>query len=316
MHRFLLVVPAAAAMLLAGAVTVQARSVVAELRVEAGGTALDPGTSYVTDTTRVQTDERPACGGTGNTKTLSGPTATGILTNAATVNRLLRPVGISDKFSFGLLVCGLGEHVASDSAFWLYKVDHKSPEVGGDQYPLRQGDEVLWFFQDTAANVNTGDELVVQAPARARPGRAFTVTVWAYDAAGARKPAAGAEVRGVTVQTTDADGKATITVDKRQTVRLRATRGADVASEAVPVCVDAPSRCPARPGEHIVGRNVADAITGTPGADEVEARGGNDVIRVNGGGVDTVDCGNGRDVVVKDRRDKAARDCERVRNRR
>ena len=316
MHRFLLVVPAAVAALLAGAVTVQAKPLTAELRVEAAGKALDPGTSYVTDTATVQTDERPACGGTGNTKTISGPTAMGILTNAATVNSLLRPVGISDKFSFGLLVCAIDDYVASDSAFWLYKVDHKSPEVGGDQYKLRPGDDVLWFFQDTATNTNTGNELVIQAPARAKPGTPFTVTVWSYDFAGKRTPAAGAEVSGDTVQTTDAAGKATITVDKRQTVRLRATRGSDIASEPVGVCVDSPSKCPARRGEHIVGRNVADSITGTPGADDIEARGGADRIRVNGGGADTVDCGPGNDSVVKDRRDKAASDCERVVNRR
>lgn len=316
MHRFLFVVPAAVAALLAGAVTVQAKPLTAELRVEAAGKALDRGTSYVTDTATVQTDERPACGGSGNTKTISGATAMGILTNAATVNPLVRPVGISDKFSFGLLVCAIDQYVASDSAFWLYKVDHKSPEVGGDQYKLRPGDQVLWFFQDTVAKVNTGDELVLQAPARARPGKPFTVTVWAYDFAGKRTPAAGAEVRGATVQTTDANGRATITIDKRETVTLRATRGSDIASEPVGVCVNAPSKCPARRGEHIVGRNIADSITGTPGADEIESRGGNDVIRVTGGGVDTVDCGSGRDVVVKDRRDEADRDCERVRNRR
>ena len=316
MHRYLFIVTAAAAVLAAGTVAAEAKPVVAELRVEAAGKALEPGTSYVTDTATVQTDKRAACGGSGNSKTLSGATAMGVLTNAAPVNPLLRPVGISDKFSFGLLVCGLGEYVASDTAFWLYKVDHKSPEVGGDQYKLQPGDEVLWFFQDTTKNENTGDELVVDAPARARPGQAFTVTVYSYDFAGKRKPAAGAEVRGATVQMTDADGKATVTIDKRQTVSLRATRGADIASKPVPVCVDSPSKCPARPGKHIVGRNVADSITGTPGADEIEGRGGADRIRVNGGGVDTVDCGPGRDTVVKDRRDRAARDCERVVNRR
>ena len=316
MHKSLFVVSAAALVIAVGASVAHARPVTAELRVEAAGKALEAGTSYVTDTATVQTDKRAACGGSGNSKTITGATAMGILTNAVPVNPLLRPLGISDKFSFGLLVCGVGEYVASDTAFWLYKVDHKSPEVGGDQYALKPGDEVLWFFQDTAANVNTGDELVVEAPARARPGRPFTVTVWAYDFAGKRTPAAGAQVQGDSVQTTDATGKATITVDKRHTVRLRATRGADVASKPVGVCVDSPSKCPARRGEHIVGRNVADSITGTPGADDVEGRGGADKIRVNGGGVDTVDCGPGRDSVVKDRRDEAASDCERVVNRR
>jgi hypothetical protein len=38
----------------------------------------------------------------------------------------------------------------------------------------------------------------------------------------------------------------------------------------------------------------------------------NDVIRVNGGGGDRVTCGRGSDVVYADRRDRVARDCERV----
>src|ERR671915_391031 len=47
-------------------------------------------------------------------------------------------------------VCGVGDFESSDSAFWLYKVDHVAPEVGGDQFPIdRSHDEVLWYFQNT-----------------------------------------------------------------------------------------------------------------------------------------------------------------------
>jgi dipeptidyl aminopeptidase/acylaminoacyl peptidase len=54
------------------------------------------------------------------------------------------------------------------------------------------------------------------------------------------------------------------------------------------------------------------ACHGTPRADVVRGSRLNDVIRVNGGGADRVMCGRGSDLVYADRRDRVARDCERV----
>jgi hypothetical protein len=223
---------------LAGGTVAEAKPVKANLRVEAAGKALDPGTTYATDTVKVKTDKRAECGGTGKTKTLSGPTAMGILATAAPSNPLLRPLAVSDKFSFGLTVCGLGRYVGFGStSYWLYKVNHKSPEIAAEQYKLKRGDSVLWFFQDTATKVNTGDELVLQAPSKAKPGKAFKVTVWAYDMTGARKPVEGASVRGDSVQTTDAGGSASITISKPRSARLRAVHGSDIASAPVVIRV-------------------------------------------------------------------------------
>ena len=52
--------------------------------------------------------------------------------------------------------------------------------------------------------------------------------------------------------------------------------------------------------------------SGTPGPDRVIGTRLGDVIDVRGGGVDSVVCGRGYDVVYADRRDYVARDCERV----
>lgn len=292
----------------------QAKSVVSNLRVEAGGKALDGGTSYVNGSARIQTDQRPACGGSGKVASLAGPTALGLLKFALPTNGNLKPLGVSDKFSFGLVVCGIDDSVAfSTNQNWLYKVDHKSPEVGADQFRLKRGDRVLWYFTDADKNSNTGDELALSAPARAKPNAPFTVTVYSYDANGKRTPAAGAQVTGATVQTTDADGHATVAVDRTGAVRLRATRGADIASAPVRVCLNAvASKCPARRGERIVGTNGSDRITDTAGDDTIYARRGNDRIDVRGGGRDTVHCGPGRDFVRADRHDRVSRDCERV----
>jgi len=54
------------------------------------------------------------------------------------------------------------------------------------------------------------------------------------------------------------------------------------------------------------------ACHGTPHPDVVRGSRLNDVIRVNGGGSDRINCGRGSDVVYADRRDRVARDCERV----
>ena len=50
--------------------------------------------------------------------------------------------------------------------------------------------------------------LVVDAPAHANPGKPFTVTVYADDFNGKKKAVEGAQVRGDSVQTTDASGHA------------------------------------------------------------------------------------------------------------
>jgi hypothetical protein len=287
-------------------------AVLSSLRVEADNRAL-AAASYINGTARIQTDERPSCGGSGRTAAVRGATALGLLAYGARAERTLRPFSVSDEFDFGLFVCGVGDFRGSDASFWLYKVDHESPEVGGDQFALQGGEEVLWYFQDTARNVNTGDELVLDAPARARPGEPFEVTVWAYDPQGDRSPAAGALVAG---EQTDQNGKAGLVSDRRGGLTLRATRSADIPSATARVCLDdVLTRCPARRGERIVGTGAGNRIRGTGGADTVLARGGDDRVRVRGGGRDRVRCGRGRDRVVADRRDRVARDCERVQRR-
>jgi hypothetical protein len=56
----------------------------------------------------------------------------------------------------------------------------------------------------------------------------------------------------------------------------------------------------------------ADLLRGTPSADRIVARAGNDRIDVAFGGVDSVSCGPGSDLVVADGADRVASDCETV----
>ena len=302
---------AACALALAAPVAAGARPVFSELRVEAEGQAASPGISYVTDTVRLRASTSPACGGSGAAVRLRGPTALGLLDDAQDADRDLRPVQVSDRFGFGLFVCGIdGWLVSGAQAFWVYKVNHVSPDVGADQRRLRNGDRVLWYFVNTASGVNTGDELELLAPARVRPGQSFQVTVFAWSRAGARTPAVGARVGGAT---TDANGHAVVTAGSARSLVLRAERGSDVPSAPTPVCVSSRlSRCPARRGLVMVGRDRSERIRGGSGGDAVFARGGNDTVFVRGGDRDVVSCGRGRDVVFASRNDRVRRDCERV----
>ena len=289
----------------------QAAPVTSQLRAEAATRPLAVG-SFVTDTTSVQTDRSGSCGGSGKTATMRGPTALGLVASGGSVFAGVRPLRVSDKFGFGLFVCGIGAFTGDANAFWLYKVDHVAPEVGAEQFALKGGEQVLWYFSDTSRNVNTGDELELAAPARARPGRPFQVTVYAYDSAGKRTPAAKARVFGAAVQTTDANGRATISTAREGALRLRAVRGPDVPSAPLRVCVRAVlSRCPVVRGQRIYGTAAGDRIQGTAGPDVIEARDGNDRIDVRDTGRDRVRCGRGFDSVVGTLDDRFARDCER-----
>ncbi len=304
--------------LVAAVPAAEAKPAPAELRVQSEQKPLVSGQTYLTDKTSISTDTRkPACGGSGEAKTVDGPTALSLLIDAAGVKRALRPLGISDKFDFGLLVCGVGDAVATDEAFWLYKVNHVSPEVGADQLKIKAGDEVLWYFSNTATGRNTGDELVLDAPARTKPFTKLEVKVSAYDFAGKRTPAAGAKVvYGRQRVTADAEGVARVTSGS-DTLRLRAVRGKDVASDTEAVCVaDKLSDCPRLGVTAVNGTADSDRIKGAKGAEEIKAYGGRDRIDARGGGRDLVRCGPGVDRVLIDRVDAAARDCEFVNGKR
>ena len=315
--RRLAAVSCAAAALAAGASTAPAHAAIADLRVEAGGQVLT-NASYTTSTETITTDRsQPACGGTGQTRTIEGLTALGLLAAAAERRPPLQPLRISDKFSFGLLVCGVFDFISGENGFWLYKVDHRSPEVGGEAFKLRGGEEVLWYFQDTTRNRNTGDELVVDAPVRAAEGRDFQVTVYAYDFAGRRRPAAGARVLfGERATFADAAGRARGRLVDGEVIR--AGRRGDIPSAPVPVCIGAArDECGSVRGKRIVGGDAGERIKGTRGSDVIRSGDGNDRIDVRGGSEDRVRCGDGRrDRVRLSADDRATRDCEIVNGRR
>lgn len=67
-----------------------------------------------------------------------------------------------------------------------------------------------------------------------------------------------------------------------------------------------------RGNDRIEAGSGADTVSGGAGLDSIAGGGGADVILVRDGAGDTVNCVTEQDTVVADRKDRVARDCERV----
>lgn len=291
-----------------------AASIPVDLRVEGGAGRALTADRYQTDSTSIKTAKQPpSCNGSGKRVKLEGTTALGTLVDGALVNSRLQPVLVSDEFSFGLIVCGVGgSNSGGATSYWLYKVNHVGPEVGAESFAVKPGDDVLWYFVN--GDTNSGNELELIAPARTRPGQQFDVTVYQYDFQGSRTPAPGVTVAGGGASaTTDATGVAHVTLNRSGNRTLRATHDPDIPSAPTKVCVnDDLSKCSAARGTRIWGSRRAETIRGTAGRDSVLAGAGNDTVNVRRGSVDRVRCGSGSDTVRAGRRDRVAADCERV----
>lgn len=292
----------------------------ADLRVvNTAGKALGEFRQY-TGTVRIRTDPDADCfgppGGSGNRVKVPGATGLGIVRDALETDRALRPLSITDQFSFGLGVCGIGGFEASGSSFWYLKHNHAGSQVGGDQLKLEGGDQVLWYL---SPGFPPPVELILKAPARAKPGVPFEVSVVQFDDSGTRLPGAGATVTGGTAPvTTGPDGNATVTVATQGTSTLRAIRSSDgsIPSNSVAVCVNSDlTKCPDAHGKRILGSGRADEIAGTRGWDLISARGGDDVVDITSGGRDRISCGAGDDKVILslgDGDDEIAASCEKM----
>jgi hypothetical protein len=217
-----------------------AKGPLANLRVVAGQKVLfDKTTGAVT--TSVPTSKAATCfgkesAGSGKAVKVEGPTPLGMLATAARTTKSLRPLLITDAFSFGLGLCAIGGIEPKGEGFWQLRVNHKAPSVGGDAVKLKSGDEALWYL---ATGFPAAEELWLQAPKRVEAGEDFEVRVFAYDEKGKRKPAAGVKVSRADGPT-DAKGFAEVTLDGPS--RLIARSGKYIPSNRATVCVN--GKCP------------------------------------------------------------------------
>lgn len=222
--------------------TIPAGRVAAKLRVVGAHGRVLAEEKLKTGTTTVPTSPRAIClgagsGGSGKPATILGATALGLLGQAAKSNAALRPLLITDHFSFGLGLCGVGGSVGGEASglSWYLKLNHVDPELGGEAVKLHAGDEVLWAL----APYPYPAELALKAPRRAPAGKPFEVRVLSYADDGTRTPAVGVKVTGASGPT-GADGRATVTLEKPK--RLIARHGRDIPSNRAAVCVG--GKCP------------------------------------------------------------------------
>jgi hypothetical protein len=123
----------------------------------------------------------------------------------------------------------LGERHRGPQDFFDFWINHREATVGACAYTPRAGDQLL-FFVARAKGAPTLP-LALRAPATARAGQPFAVSVVAYSARGKPSPVAGASVAGGGVSVrTDRAGRARVTVRRRGHVELQATKPGRVRS--------------------------------------------------------------------------------------
>ena len=240
--RLRTVIACALALCLTLAFAANASALQATLRVVGKGNEVLSEGLVKTKTTSIKTSPKATCfgsgnGGSGKAVSVPGNTALGLLAQGAQTVKQLAPLSISDHFSFGLALCGVGKAVAKGKASWCLKINHKGAAVSGNKAKIKAGDEVLW---DLAPGYPYPEELVVVAPEEATAGVPFAVHVYAYNEKGKRKAVKGAAVTGATGPT-DSSGKVMITLT--EPTSLVAGLGKDIPSAKVPVCLG--TACPA-----------------------------------------------------------------------
>ena len=227
---------------LALAVTASASATTATLRVVGKGNVVLAEQLVKTSNISVKTSPKATClgagtGGSGKAVALKGNTALGLLADGAKTISQLAPLSLTDHFSFGLGLCGVGKSVAGGKASWYLKINHKGATVGGEKAKIKAGDEVLW---DLAPSYPYPEELVLSAPQQATAGVPLAVHVFAYNEKGRHKPMKGATVTGATGPT-DASGKVMVTLT--EPTLISAAIGIAIPSAQEPVCFS--SKCPA-----------------------------------------------------------------------
>ncbi len=227
-------------LILSSAALAVAKGPVANLRVLTPGGKVLAEKSFGAHTTSIATSPKATCfgagtGGSGKAATVKGATALGMLIQASKFTGALKPMQVTDAFSFGLGLCGVGGFKTTKKLSWYLKVNHVNPELGGDSVKVHRGDEVLWAL----AAFPYPDELSLVAPRKAAAGKPFAVRVFSYDDKGKKKPAAGVKVSGAKSRT-GADGRTTVTL--RRPVRLIARHGGDIPSNRAAICVG--GKCP------------------------------------------------------------------------
>jgi hypothetical protein len=249
-HRISLVLAAVLLLLLVGATTALAAPITVNLRVEGSTKTLFEGP--------VSVEAPPAPGITTNSSEgahlcdfkdngahegfgPAGATPTAALFDAATAIGLPFDAKWSKSLNdfFITQVGGDVEGGAPEFASWGYAVNYTTAEVGGCQFLLAPGSEVLWAYN----YFNLHHLLKLSAPSVANAGTPFVVHVTDGQTG---EPISGAAIGQVAggltaglspAAVSDSSGNAAVTLSSAGTVTLKATGGESVRSNGLAVCV-------------------------------------------------------------------------------
>lgn len=172
---------------------------------------------------------------------VSSGTPTTALYDAALVERLSFDATWSSEFN-DFLVTQVGSdanETKAPFASWGYAVNYTTAGVGGCQFQLAPGSEVLWAYN----YFNLSHLLSLSGPASANVGTPFALhVVDGQTGAPIAGAAIGEDVAGVTTtipgsSLTDAEGNATILLSHLGAVKLKATQAESVRSGGLAVCV-------------------------------------------------------------------------------
>ncbi len=231
--------------------TALAAPITVQLRVEGSTSTLYEGavsTAPVEDPPGIETTEggSHACdvkdnGSNGGFGTAAA-TPTTALNAAAFASGLAFDASWSSEFS-DFDINRVGNDIANSEGngeYWGYAVNYTNANVGGCQFQLAPGSEVLWAYN----YFGLPHLLSLSGPAGASIGTPFTVHVsdgqTGESLAGAtigEELAGGVTAALPGAPTTDANGNATITLSHTGAVKLKATRTESVRSNGLSLCV-------------------------------------------------------------------------------
>ena len=231
-----------------------------DLRIEGVSGTIFEG-PVTTDAHPVSTPSDPtprACDGTGQGHP-PGPTATTALDTASGIAGFgwdgeWDDTGLKDYYYDQIGP----DRIDRSSHYWSLWTNWSFASAGGCGQPVKQGDEVLWAFED----FNPSPILRLHAPGTARTGESFGVRVVdGFD----DSPEAGAVVEGAT---TGPDGAATLSFADAGVYRLKAEKPDAIRSNAQVVCVDPAGADPCTSGDKTAPRFVRVDLPGRELASE------------------------------------------------
>lgn len=170
----------------------------------------------------------------GPARTVTGPTALGLLYQASVQYKALRPLKLSDG-DFGFGICGIGGVSATGNEWWVLRQNWKDSTTGAELTKVKRGDQILLYLAKTWEEA-TPDSLSLVVPStKVKRGAKIRVRVFKYTGAGKRTAVEGAKVSGAQGALTNAQGVTTLKINAR--TRLVARQGSLIPSNRVAVSI-------------------------------------------------------------------------------